>query len=105
MWLLICLVIKNLIITELFILGKELNISIIFIMQSYFKVPKNVTKHCTFFYYKNSTKKKQELQQITFNHLPHIEFKDFMSIYKNFTAKVIDATLSSDNLLRSKKNL
>ena len=37
--------------------------------------------------------KKQERQEIAFNHLPH------------FTAKVIDATLSSDNLLRSKKNL
>ena len=37
--------------------------------------------------------KKQKRQEIAFNHLPH------------FTAKVIDATLSSDNLLRSKKNL
>ena len=57
MWLLICLVIKNLIITELFILGKELNISIIFIMQSYFKVPKNVTNTAHFFIIKIPLKK------------------------------------------------
>ena len=32
----------NPVITELFISGKKLNISIVFIMQSYFKVPREV---------------------------------------------------------------
>ena len=32
----------NPVVTELFIRGKKLNISIVFIMQSYFKVPKDV---------------------------------------------------------------
>ena len=32
----------NLIVTGLFIRGKKLNISLVFITQSYFKVPKNV---------------------------------------------------------------
>ena len=32
----------NPVITELFIRGKKLNISIVFIMQSYFKVPREV---------------------------------------------------------------
>ena len=32
----------NLIVTELFIKGRELNISLVFIMQSYFVVPKNI---------------------------------------------------------------
>ena len=53
---------------------------------------------------------KQELQQIVFNHSSDIEFKDFMNLYRKCTAKpysslVIDATLSSDNLLRFRKNL
>ena len=40
-WLLICSVIKKLnpIVTELFIRGRKLNISFVFIMQSYFAVP------------------------------------------------------------------
>ena len=46
--------------------------------------------------------KKQELQQITFNHSSDIDFEDFMNLYKKCTAKpyyflVIDATLASDN--------
>ena len=32
----------NLVVTELLIRGRKLNISIVFIMQSYFKVPKDV---------------------------------------------------------------
>ena len=38
----------NPIVTELFIRGRTLNVSIVFITQSYFKVPKEVkTKHYT----------------------------------------------------------
>ena len=33
----------NLIVTELFIRGRKLNISLVFIMQSYFAVPKTVS--------------------------------------------------------------
>ena len=35
----------NPVVTELFIRGRKLNISIVFITQSYFKVPKNVRLH------------------------------------------------------------
>ena len=42
----------NPIVTELFIRGRKLNISIVFITQSYFKVPKDVTFY-TFFHYEN----------------------------------------------------
>ena len=53
---------------------------------------------------------KLELQQISFNHSSDINFRDFMNLYKKCTAKpysflVINATLSSDNLLRFRKNL
>ena len=42
---------------------------------------------------------KQELQQIAFNHSSNIDFKDFINLYKKYTAKlcsilVIDATLA-----------
>ena len=43
---------KNLnpVVTELFIRSKKLNISIVFITQSYFKVPKNVRLNSTYFF-------------------------------------------------------
>ena len=43
-WLLICLVIKkiNQIVTELFITGRKLNNSLVFITKSYFAVPENI---------------------------------------------------------------
>ena len=56
------------------------------------------------------TPNRQEPQQITFNHLSDIGFRDFMSLYKKCTAKpysflVTDASLATDNLLRFKKAL
>ena len=53
---------------------------------------------------------KRELQQIAFNCSSYIDFKDFMNLYKEYTAKpysylVIDAALVSDNPLRFRKNL
>ena len=45
----------NPLVTELFIRGKKLNISIAFITESYFKLPKDVrTKFYTLFYDENS---------------------------------------------------
>ena len=45
----------NSIVTELFIRGRKLNISLVFITQSYFKVPKDVRLNAThFFNHKNS---------------------------------------------------
>ena len=45
----------NLVVTELFIRGRKLNISIVFITQSYFKVPKDVRLNSLhFFYHENS---------------------------------------------------
>ena len=43
----------NSIVTELFIRGRKLNISLVFITQSYFKVPKDVRLNTTFSYLKN----------------------------------------------------
>ena len=45
----------NAIVTELFIRCRKLNISLAFITQSYFKVPKDVRLNSThFFYHENS---------------------------------------------------
>ena len=38
--------------TELFIRGRELNISLVFILQSYFKVPKDVRLNTTQFFFR-----------------------------------------------------
>ena len=72
----------NPIVTELFIRGRKLNISIAFITQSYFKVPKNVKLNSTHFFIMKIPNKR-ELQQIALNHSSDIDFKDFMKIYKN----------------------
>ena len=67
--------------TELFIRGRKLNISIVFITQSYFKVPKDVRLNSTHFFIMKIPNKR-ELQQIALNHSSDIDFKDFMKIYK-----------------------
>ena len=57
----------NQIATELFIRGRKLNISIVFITQSYFKVPKDVRLNSTHFSIMKIPNKR-ELQQIALNH-------------------------------------
>ena len=98
----------NSIVTELFIRGRKLNISLVFITQSYFKVPKDVRLNSIFFIMK--TPNKREFQQITLNHSSDIDSKDFIKIHKKCTAEpysflVNDATFASDNPLRLRKNL
>ena len=99
----------NPIVMELFIRGRKLNISIVFITQSYFKVPKDVRLHSTHFFIMK-VPNKRELQQIALNHSSDTDFKDFMNIYKKYTKEpysflVNDATLPSDDPLRFRKNL
>ena len=99
----------NPIVTELFIRGRKLNISIVFIMQSYFKVPKGVRLNSTHFFIMKILNKR-ELQQIALNHSSDIDFKDFMKIYKECTKEpysfsVNDTTLQSSNPLRFRYNL
>ena len=70
----------NSIVTELFIRGRKLNISLVFITQSYFKVPKDVRLNSTHFFVLN----KRKLQQIALNHSSDINSKDFIKIYKKW---------------------
>ena len=99
----------NPIVTELFIRGRKLNISLVFITQSYFAVPKNIRLNSTH-YFVMKIPNKRELQQIAFNHSSDIDFQDFMNLYKRSTVEpysllVMDTTLSSDNSLHFRKNL
>ena len=99
----------NSMITELFIRGRKLNISPIFITWSYLKVPKDVRLNTTHFFIMKIPNKR-ELQQIAINHSSDINTKDFINIYKKCTDKpysflVNDTTLSSDDPLRFRKNL
>ena len=76
----------NLVVTELFIRGRKLNIAIDFITQSYFKVPKEVRLNTALFFVMKIPDKR-ELQQIATNHSSDVDFKDFMKIYKKYTAE------------------
>ena len=94
----------NPIVTELFIGGKKLNVSVLFITQSYFKVPKDVRLNSTHFF-NMKIPNKRELHQTALNHSSDIEFKDFIRIYNKCTAEpysflVNDITLPSDDILR-----
>ena len=99
----------NSIVTEWFIRGRKLNISLVFIMQSYFKVPKDVRLNATHFFIMKIPNIR-ELQQIALNYSFDIDFKDFIKIFKKCTVEpysflVNDTTLPSDNPLRFRKNL
>ena len=99
----------NSIVTKLFIRSRKLNISLVFITQSNFKVPKDVRLNSTHFFIMK-TSNKGELRQIALNHLLNIGFKDFIMIFKKCSAEpysflVNDATLASDNPLKFRKNI
>ena len=99
----------NSVVTELFIRGRKLNISIVFITQSYLKVPKDVRLNSTHFFIMKIPNKR-ELQEIALNHSSDIDFKDFIKIHKKCTAEpysflVNDTTLPSHDPLRFRKNL
>ena len=69
---------SNLLVTGLLVRGIKINISVAFIEQFYFIVPKNVrlysTRDCIM-----KIPNKLQPQQISFNHSPDIDFKYFMN--------------------------
>ena len=71
------------IIKELFIRCRKLNISVVFITQSYFSVPKEVRLSFAL-YLIMKIHNKRESQQIAINHSADIDYKDFLKIYRNF---------------------
>ena len=96
------------IVKELFIRCRKLNISLVFITQSYFSVPKDVRLNTTHFIMKINNKR--ELQNIAINHSADIDYKDFMKIYREctketFNVLIIDTTLPAIDPLRLRKNM
>ena len=92
---------------ELFIRCRKLNISLVFITQSYFSVPKDVRLNSTH-YLIMKINNRRELQNIAINHSADIDFQDFMRIYRkcrkvqhNFLT--IDTTLPASDPLRFRK--
>ena len=65
------------IIKELFIRCRKLNISLVFITQSYFSVPKDVRLNSTHYLIMKINNRK-ELQNIAINHSADIDYNDFV---------------------------
>ena len=69
---------------ELFIRRRNLNLSLVFITQSYFSVPKDAKINLTHFLI-IKIHNKNKLKQIAIDHFVDINYKDFLKIYRNFT--------------------
>ena len=88
------------ILKELFVRCRKINISLCFLTQSYFSVPKDVRlnrTHNLFFKIHN----RKELQQIALDHSPDLDYKDFIGIYTKrtnepFNFLTIDTTQPTD---------
>ena len=71
----------NSVVTELFIRGSKIKISLLFIMQSLFEVPKIVrlnTKH--YFIIKAQKKKKKKKKKIKFQQIAYCKFLQIMTL-------------------------
>ena len=97
------------IIKELFIRCRKLNISLVFITQSCFSVPKDARLNTTH-YFIMKINNRIELKNIAINHSADIDYQDFIKIYRECTKEpynflTIDTTLPASNPLRFRKNL
>ena len=97
------------IIKELFMRYRKLNISHVFITQSYFSVPKDVRLNSAH-YLIMKISNKRELQNIAINHSADIDYQDFMKICRECTKEpynflTIDTTSPANNPLRFRKSL
>ena len=96
------------IIKDLFIRCRKLNISIIFITQSYFRNPKDARLN-SMHYIIMKIQSEKELQNIAQENSGDINFKDFLKIYKDYTSKpyscmIINITVPSGHPMRFRKN-
>ena len=71
---------------ELFIRCRKLNISLCFLTQSYFSLPKELRLNCTH-YIIFKLNNKRELQNIAINHSADIDYKYFVKIYRDCTKR------------------
>ena len=97
------------IIKELFVRCRKRKISLVFISQSYFPVPKDMRLNSEH-YLIMKINKKRKLQNIAINHSAHIDYKGFLKIYREcrrepYSFLTIDTTLPASNPLRFRKKL
>ena len=97
------------IIKELFIRCRKLNISLVFITQSYFSVPKDARLNTTH-YFIMKINNRIELKNIATDHSADIGYKGFVKIYRNCTKEqytfwTIDTMLPASDHLRFRKKL
>ena len=93
---------------KLNIRSRKLNISICFITQSYYAVPKDVRLNSTH-YLILKVNNRRELQNIAFNRSADSDYKDFLKIYRNckkehYSFFTINTTLPADDPMRFRKN-
>ena len=84
---------KAQVLKELFIRCRKLNISLCFLTQSYFSVPKDVRLNCNH-YVIFKLNNKRELQSIAINHSADIDYKDFAIIYRHCTNLLLHELIS-----------
>ena len=77
----------NSVVTKLFIRGRKLNNSLVFITQSYFKVRKDVRLNTSHVFIAKIPNKR-ELQQIAINHSSDINTNDFANIYRKCASEL-----------------
>ena len=93
---------------ELFIRCRKLNISIVFITQSYFRTPKDARLNSTH-YVIMKIQSIKELQNIAQDNSGDIDFKGFLKTYKDYTSEpyscmIINTTVPSVNPMRFRNN-
>ena len=96
------------IIKELFIRCRKLNVSVVFITQSYFRTPKGARLNSNH-YVIMKIQNKKELQSIVQETCGDIDLKDFLNINKMFTNNlysfmIIDTTVPTGHSMRFRKN-
>ena len=97
------------IIKELFIRCRKLNISLVFITQSYFSVPKDARLNTTH-YFIMKINNRIVLKNIVTDHSVDIDYQDFKKIYRECTKETqniltIDTALPASHPLRFRKTL
>ena len=94
---------------ELFIRCRKINVSLVFITQSYFSVSENVRLNSSHYLILKISNSKN-LQNIGIDHSADIDYKDFMEIYREctkepFNFSTTDTTLAASDPIRFRKNL
>ena len=93
----------------MFIRYRKLNISLVFITQSYFSVPKDARLNTTH-YFIMKINNRIELKNIATDHSADIDYGDFKNVYRECTKEpynslTIDTTLPASHFLRFRKKL